>query len=174
MPELEPDPIIGSRLNARGLYFNRVVAKTGNVNACRIGSLFAVAMLLAGCAGNKVADRKRERPAAYAALPPAQQRWVDEGRIDVGMSSDGVYIAWGKPAMIVPTTPGNVTWIYRCNDTTAVPAWEHRPAPSSRYGARYGTVERGTQFVGVAYDCAEVNFEGNVVKSWREIPRPEH
>jgi len=131
-------------------------------------------MLLAGCAGNKVPDRKRERSTAYAALPPAQQRLVDEGRIEVGMPADGVYIAWGKPAMIVPTTPGNVTWIYRCNDTTAVPAWEHRPAPSSRYGARYGTVERGTQFVGVAYDCAEVNFEGNVVKSWREIPRPEH
>jgi hypothetical protein len=144
------------------------------MNACRIGSLFVVAGLLAGCAGNKVADRKRERLAAYAALPPAQQRLVDEGKIDVGMSADVVYIAWGKPAMIVPTTPGNVTWIYRCNDTTAVPAWEYRPAPAPSFGGSYGTIDRGTQFVGTTYDCAEVNFEGNVVKSWREIPKPEN
>jgi hypothetical protein len=142
------------------------------MNACRIGSLFVAAVLLAGCAGNKVASRKRERPVAYAALPPAQQRLVDEGKIDVGMSADVVYIAWGKPAMIVPTTPGNVTWIYRCSDTTALPAWEYRQAPSSR--GSYYTVERGTQFVGTTYDCAEVNFEGNVVKSWREIPKPEN
>jgi len=144
------------------------------MNVCRIGSLFVVAVVLAGCAGNKVADRKRERPAAYAALPPAQQRLVDEGKIDVGMSADVVYIAWGKPAMIVPTTPGNVTWIYRCNDTTTRPTWEYRQAPSSRYGASYSTVERGTQFVGTTYDCAEVNFEGDVVRNWREIPKPEN
>ena len=130
-------------------------------------------VLLAGCAGNKAADRKRERSAAYAALQPAQQQLVDEGRIDVGMPMDAVYIAWGKPAMIVPTTPGNFTWVYRCNDTTARPAWQYRPVPS-RYGSSYGTLERGTEFVGITYDCAEVNFESNVVKSWREIPRPEH
>ena len=144
------------------------------MNPCRISLLFLVSALLTGCAGNKIASRKRDRPAAYAALSQAHQRLADEGRIDVGMSSDGVYIAWGKPSMMVPTTPGNVTWIYRCSDTTAVPAWEHRPAPSSRYGGSYGTIERGTQFVGTTYDCAEVNFEGNVVKSWREIPKPEN
>ena len=139
---------------------------------CRVLLALVTSILLTGCAGNKIEGRKRERAAAYAALPPAQQRLVDEGKIDVGMSTDVVYIAWGKPAMIVPTTPGNVTWIYRCNDTTAVPAWEYRQAPSSRYGASYSTVERGTQFVGTMYDCAEVNFEGNLVKSWREIPKP--
>jgi len=135
--------------------------------------LLVTSVLLTGCAANKIEARKRERAAAYAALPPPQQRLVDEGKIDVGMSADVVYIAWGKPAMIVPTTPGNVTWIYRCNDTTAVPAWEYRQS-SSRYGASYGTVERGTQFVGTTYDCAEVNFENNVVKSWREIPKPDN
>jgi hypothetical protein len=166
-------PYLESRLNARGLYFNRVVAKTGNVNVCRTVSLVIVAVVLTGCAGNKAADRKRERSAVYAALPPAQQRLVDEGKIDVGMTMDAVYIAWGKPAMVVPTTPGNVTWIYRCHDTTSRSAWQYRPTPS-RYGGSYGTVERGTQFVGIAYDCAEVNFESNVLKSWREIPKPEH
>jgi hypothetical protein len=136
--------------------------------------LLFVVVMLAGCAGNKVASRKSERAAAYAALPPAQQQMVDQGRIDVGMSSDAVYIAWGKPAMIVPTTPGNVTWIYRCNQTTAQPGWEFREVPTSRYGGGYYTTERGMQFVGIEYDCVEVNFEGNVVKSWRELPKPEN
>ena len=126
-----------------------------------------------GCAGKKIEGRKQERAAAYAMLSAAQQRLVDDGKIAVGMSADGVFIAWGKPAMIVPTTPGNVTWIYRCNDVTAVPAWEYRHVPHS-HGASYGTLERGTRFVGTSYDCAEVNFENNVVKSWREIPRQEN
>jgi len=134
-----------------------------------------VAVLLAGCAGSKVASRKHERAAAYAALPPAQQRLVDEGRIDVGMPADVVYIAWGKPAMIVPTTPGNLTWIYRCKSTTAQPARDSRQAPSSGYG--YGGSyyrPRGMQYVHTEYDCAEVNFEANVVKNWRELPKPEN
>ena len=142
----------------------------------RLVLLVVVSVVLAGCAGNKVASRKRERASAYAALPPEHQRLVDEGRIDVGMPAAAVYIAWGKPAMVVPTTPGNVTWIYRCSDTTARSGWEYRavPTPQSGGGYYYPTVERGTRFVGREYDCAEVNFEGNVVKGWRELPKPEN
>jgi hypothetical protein len=143
------------------------------MNPCRISLLFLVSALLTGCAGNKIASRKRDRPAAYAALSQAHQRLADEGRIDVGMSSDGVYIAWGKPSMMVPTTPGNVTWIYRCQNTTSRPAAEARLAsPQNYYGGRYYERPRGMQYVHTEYDCAEVNFEGNVVKSWREIPKP--
>src|SRR6186997_3252201 len=92
--------------------------------------LLVTSVLLTGCAANKIEARKRERASAYAALPPAQQRLVDEGKIDVGMPADAVYIAWGKPAIIVPTAAGNFTWIYRCNDTTARSAWEFREVPS--------------------------------------------
>jgi len=130
--------------------------------------LLVSSILLTGCAGNKVEGRKRERAAAYAVLPPAQKRLVDEGRIDVGMSADVVYIAWGKPSMMVPTTPGNVTWIYRCKSTTSRPAAEARLASpphyyGGRYGGRYYERPRGMQYVHTEYDCAEVNFEGNVV-----------
>jgi len=144
------------------------------MNGCRVILLTLISVLLAGCAGNKIASRKHERASAYAVLPPAQQRLVDEGKIDVGMTADAVYIAWGKPALIVPTTAGNLTWIYRCNDTTSRSGWEYREVPTSRYGGGYYTTERGTQFIGREYDCAEVNFEGNVVKSWRELPKPEN
>lgn len=134
--------------------------------------VIVVPILLVGCAGNKTDTRKREKAAAYAGLPAAHQRLVDEGKIDVGMSADAVYIAWGKPAMTVPTTPGNFTWIYRCNDTDAYSAWQFRPLPAPGRGTYY-TVERGTRFVGIEFDCAEVNFEGGVVKNWRKLPKPE-
>jgi hypothetical protein len=133
-----------------------------------------VSLLLAGCAGNTIEGRKRERAAAYAGLPAAQQQLVDQGKIDVGMSAGAVYIAWGKPALVIPTAgTGSFTWIYRCSDTVARPAWEAR-APDPRYPGNYSTIDRGTRFVAREYDCAEVNFENNVVKSWRELPKPEY
>ena len=146
------------------------------MNLCRVALLFLIPALLTGCAGSQIASRKRDRSAAYAALSQAHQRLADEGRIDVGMSSDGVYIAWGKPAMMVPTTPGNVTWIYRCKSTTASPARDSRQPPSSGYvgSGGYYAPRRGMQYVHTEYDCAEVNFEGNVVKNWRELPKPEN
>ena len=134
--------------------------------------LSVTSILLAGCAGSKIDGRKRERVAAYAALSPAQQRLVDDGRIDVGMPADVVYIAWGKPSMMVPTTPGNVTWIYRCKDTKARPAADARMMPPSSYDGRYYNRPRGMQYMHIDYECAEVNFENNVVKSWRELPKP--
>ena len=143
----------------------------------RCGLFLLVSLiLLTGCAGSKIEGRKRERAAAYAALPPAQQRLVDEGRIEVGMPADVVYIAWGKPSLMVPTTPGNVTWIYRCKETVARPATESHPAAIPSHGAAYweNRRRRGMEYTHSEYDCAEVNFEGNLVKNWRELPKPEY
>jgi hypothetical protein len=143
----------------------------------RVFLIVLASSLLAGCAGNNIEGRKRERAAAYAGLPPAQQQLIDQGRIDVGMSADAVYIAWGKPAVVVPTAgTGSFTWIYRCRELTARPGWEtrevQRPQPSG-FGSTYYTTDRGTHFVSEGYDCAEVNFENSVVKSWRELPKPD-
>jgi hypothetical protein len=133
--------------------------------------------LLAGCAGNRIESRKRERAAAYAGLPATQQQLIDQGRIDVGMSADAVYIAWGKPALVVPTAgTGSFTWIYRCRTINARPGWETREVQRRQrpgYDSTYYTAERGTEFVSEGYDCAEVNFENNLVKSWRELPKPD-
>lgn len=132
-------------------------------------------MLMAGCAGNKIAGRKRERASAFAQLPLAQQQLVNAGRIDVGMSTNAVYVAWGNPARVVaPTAPGTFTWIYVCQNTAARSGWQYRAVPAPGPYSYYPTVERGTVFVSTAYECAEVNFENYVVKSWREIPKPEY
>ena len=150
------------------------------MNLCRIFLLFLVSALLTGCAGNKIASRKRERPAAYAELPAAQQQLVDKGRIDSGMSTNAVFVAWGKPAATVAaTTPGTFTWIYVCRDVQPYRAWKYRdesaspPGVFGRSGTVYATTERETYYTPVAYECAEVNFENYVVKGWRELPKPD-
>ena len=144
---------------------------------CRAVLLIGALLLLVGCAGSKLASRKRERSSAYAQLPFAHQQLVDQGRIEAGMSTNAVYVAWGNPARVVaPNAPGTFTWIYVCQDTVARSGWTSRevPGPRAGAGAYYQTVDRGTIFASVAYECAEVNFENYVVKSWREIPKPEN
>ena len=79
--------------------------------------LLASSILLTGCAGSKIVARKRERAAGYAELPAAQQQLVNGGRIDAGMSTNAVYVAWGNPATTVAATaPGTFTWIYGCRE----------------------------------------------------------
>ena len=148
------------------------------MNLCRVALLFLVSALLTGCAGSKTANRKRERSAAYADLPAAQRQLVDQGRIDVGMSTNAVYVAWGLPARVVaPISPGTFTWIYVCRDVRPYRAWKYRDEsaspPLSRSGTEYSSAERETYYAPIVYECAEADFENHVVKGWREIPKPE-
>ena len=150
------------------------------MSPCRFSLLLLVSALLTGCAGNKIASRRQERPAAYADLPAAQRQLVDQGRIASGMSTNAVYVAWGEPATAVAGSgPGTFTWIYRCRDVQAHRAWKYRdesatpPGVFGGSGTRYSSAERETYYAPIAYECAEVSFENYVVKGWRELPKPE-
>jgi hypothetical protein len=144
---------------------------------CRFLLLLVTSILFTGCAGNQIEGRKRERAAAYTALPGAQQQLVDQGRIDVGMATNAVFLAWGKPARAVAVTaPGTFTWVYVCRDVQPYRAWKTREEIGGTgfiFSSMYPTLVRETYYAPIAYECAEVNFENYVVKSWREIPKPE-
>ena len=128
-------------------------------------------VLLAGCATSKVQIRKQERLSAYAKFPEEQQSLIDAGRIGPGMSTNAVYIAWGN-ATKVEASPirGAFTWIYNCRYAAALRGWEGR----QDYGSAviYSTLEFVTDYAPRTYRCAEVYFEGNVVKDWRVFPQP--
>ena len=149
------------------------------MNLCRIALLFVIAALLTGCAGSKIASRKGERVEAYAQLPTAQRQLVDERRIDVGMSTNAVYVAWGKPAKVVAATAqGTFTWVYVCRDAQPYRAWKYREESGGPtfFGLSipmYSSAERETYYAPIVYECAEVDFENYVVKTWRENPKPE-
>lgn len=61
-------------------------------------SLAAAALLLPACSGVSPADRIRENPAMYQALPPAQQKAVERGQLEIGMSPEAVYLVMGAPS----------------------------------------------------------------------------
>lgn len=134
--------------------------------------LFA-SLLLAGCATSTIESRKQQRLAAYRALSAEDRRAVDAGQIEVGMSMDAVYIAWGKPSQIVTGDPSQgvtVTWLYRGTHSDAQSFWSDydRWHDSGYYTAPYATHDSPPR----SYIRAEVRFAGGVVKEWHSLPGP--
>ncbi len=126
-------------------------------------SLLALAgMLLTGCAASgTVATRKQERPAAYEALSPEMRALVDQGKISRGLSTDGVYIAWGKPGQV---TEGEnelgqtTTWSYYGSYLQETTIWGRR-----RIYYSYNPVN---------YISGQVTFTNGFVKQWQTYPSP--
>jgi hypothetical protein len=113
-----------------------------------IALVLLAALLMAGCAStDTIASRKQAHADGYAMLPPDMRAAVDQGQIKVGMSKDGVLIAWGKPSQSVHG--GNAsgeatTWIYQ----------------------GLHTQETGS------YARAQVIFVNDLVQSWETFPAP--
>ncbi len=92
---------------------------------------------VAGC--SSVGSRKSERVDAYNALSARYRALVDEGFIDVGMSTNAVYIAWGKPYQImrVDFPSGERTvWVYTGATSEQVPSWRYR-STGNPYSTRF-------------------------------------
>ena len=134
-----------------------------------------LALLAAGCATSNVNSRKQERYSAYSALTPEQRALVDRGEIKVGLTSDAVYIAWGKPSQIMSTesSAGAATvWIYTGTAWREQRYWAYQGYYGGRYGHVYPTATLQYDYVPMPYTSAEVVFENGVVKSWRNVTPP--
>lgn len=161
-----------------GLYFIRVRRDSCRVNMIGTwarSSVLAVlaAAVLGGCATSTVESRKKERYASYAALTPELRTSVDTGQLKIGMTTDAVYIAWGKPSQILvgQSTAGTTeTWIYAGSYMEEHRYWSYR---RGYYGRRfYGGPTLEYEYAPRAYTRAEVVFENGVVKSWRTTGTP--
>ena len=100
--------------------------------------------VVTGC--STVGSRKAERAEAYNALSARYRALVDEGFIDVGMNTNAVYIAWGKPYQImrVDFPSGERTvWVYTGATAEQVSSSRNQPI-SSPYIARPGINGRTT------------------------------
>jgi hypothetical protein len=137
--------------------------------------LILLAGIVAGCQTPSVESRKRERAAAYAAFPADVKTLVDGGQIKTGMTADAVYIAWGKPAEILPseTEQGRQTaWLYYGGWMEETRYWGYRQVGAGdqlcleRYLA--------TDYQPRTYVSAEIIFVDGVVKRWRMLPRPTY
>lgn len=137
--------------------------------------LLCVALALTGCARSTIETRKKERYGAYESLKPEFQDLVNQGRIEVGMPRDAVYIAWGEPSETITSqsAAGTLeTWVYIGTRLESHGYWT--------YGPRYGYYRRGHRYgygvpyfdhayYPVNYTAAEVLMEKDLVKSWRRL-----
>src|SRR5687767_11302134 len=89
---------------------------TAHQKGMRFPALLVVLVaLVTGCATSTVETRKQERYSAYSNLPVEERSLIDQGKIQIGMPMDAVYIAWGKPAQVLEQqtpTGAIVTWLY--------------------------------------------------------------
>jgi hypothetical protein len=142
----------------------------------RVKQLFPAAcavLLLTGCMSSSVASRTKERPAAYAALPPDIKSLVDSEQIRVGMSEDAVYIAWGKPAQVLQSE----------TERGAQTVWQYWGGwmEETRYWA-YREVGRGGEtclerylihdYEPRTYLRAELVFVAGRLKEWHTLAQP--
>jgi hypothetical protein len=119
-------------------------------------------LVVAGCATSSTLEsRKQERAAVYTALPPPQKALVDQGKIQTGMSSDAVYLAWGPPSQVLEqeTAQGHITvWLYHGQAVEEYRYWIGRHLETDYYPRNYIS--------------AEVIFQNGAVTSWRTLPKP--
>ena len=133
-------------------------------------------VFLAGCATSTIEKRRTQRYAGYGSLTPEQKAAVDAGQIKVGMSTDAVYIAWGKPTQAVMSESSEgalTTWLYYDTYLQGYSYWTHGYPYDGR---RHYYYEPGPRFQHdynpVPYVQREVIFEKGVVRQWRTLPRP--
>ncbi|MCF7687909.1 MAG: hypothetical protein K9M98_02990 [Cephaloticoccus sp.] len=59
-----------------------------------------VALVFTGCESTGISSRINEKSAVFASLTPEQQKYIKEGAVEVGYTSDMVYMALGKPSKV--------------------------------------------------------------------------
>ncbi|MEO0414317.1 MAG: hypothetical protein AAF226_05135 [Verrucomicrobiota bacterium] len=145
-------------------------------------------LLLSSCAHNQGARqnsvqgtrgahqmRIKKNPQVFNKLSTADRKLVQEGRIREGMSKDGVFLAWGKPAVKREQSANGKRqeiWSYRGSE--AVPVRNYNfgygfGGYSSRYYHGYNrgpSFGMGTDIAFVPYERARVVFVNGRVKSY--------
>ncbi|HEU5069326.1 MAG TPA: hypothetical protein VFV96_02820 [Verrucomicrobiae bacterium] len=135
--------------------------------------LLSAGLLMTGCATKTPASRAAERPAAYAALTSTQRELVDQGQIKVGMTTDAVYIAWGKPAQVLQSEDEHgavTTWLYEGGWMEETRYWAYRQIGTGRdrFLERYLINDYQPR----TYIRAELHFVDGVLKDWRTLAQP--
>jgi hypothetical protein len=139
-----------------------------------------VCLAAAGCAAEGSIDpsrfgkRRAERAAAFDALTPEHQVLVAKGQIQVGMNPDAIYIAWGPAAQVLRAGDASgetVTWLYEGTTTDDYLSWNYREVvrkDGTSYLDRYLDRDINVR----TYISAELTFRGDVLASWKMLPKP--
>ncbi len=134
------------------------------VHAC----LVALMIGAVGCqTGSTTGSSDRAR--AFAALPEATRKVLDEGRLSEGMSSNVVAIAWGLPSKVLSGIPpySDERWSYYGSYTERRHIWTHTPQ-----GNGYDRVDSNIMPISHPYVRAVVSFWKGEVVEWEKFEPP--
>lgn len=137
-----------------------------------------LALALASCVPSTPEARIDAQPALFDKLPDRQQELVRQGRIDKGMGTDAVYLAWGRPAREYEGSENGAATL-RWDYTGSTPVYTNQFYGYGGYGYgggyRYGRYGRygypygygiGQEVTYVPYRRATVLFRNGRVASW--------
>ena len=141
-----------------------------------------LAVLLASCAPSTPESRIAAQPSLFERLPPRHQDLVEQGRIDKGMSTDAVLIAWGRASREYEgSEDGAETLRWDYDGSTPIYNSNFYGSYGSGYGyGRYGRYGRysgygsgfGSEITYVPYRRATVLFRNGRVTSWERTRQP--
>jgi hypothetical protein len=129
-------------------------------------SAILVALVFASCAPSTPDARIVARPELFEKIPTQQKELIRQGRIDKGMSTDAVYLAWGKASRVYEGSENNVP-ILRWDYTGATPVYHTNFYGGYGHGrySHYG-VGITPEVTYVPYRRATVLFRNGRVASW--------
>lgn len=131
-----------------------------------------LSVVFVSCAPSTPDVRISARPSIYQALPEKQKELVKQGKVEKGMSTDAVYLAWGRPSREYEGSDGSATTL----------RWDYagtKPVIDSSFYGGYGYPGYGwygrypysrlgySQAINyVPYRRATVLFRNGKVSSW--------
>ena len=133
------------------------------------------ALVFVSCAPSTPAARIAAQPAMFEGLPAKHQSLVRQGQIDKGMSTDAVYLAWGRASREYEGSENGaptLRWDYSgstpvyTNSFWGGWGYGYGHGYYGRYGYPYGGYGFGPEVTYVPYRRATVIFKGGRVASW--------
>ncbi len=129
------------------------------------------ALVFVSCAPSTPDARIAAQPAMFERLPARHQSLVRQGQIDKGMTTDAVYLAWGRPSREydgLENGAPTLRWDYAGSTPVYTNSfyggWGYGYGPYGRYGYPYHGF--GPEVTYVPYRRASVLFKSGRVTSW--------
>lgn len=141
----------------------------------RLFSAALTALVFASCAPSTPDARIAAQPAIFDRLPAKHREMVRQGRIDKGMTTDAVYLAWGRPSREYEGSENGAATL-RWDYAGSTPVYTNHFYGGYGYGYGYGRYGRyrypyygygfGPEVTYVPYRRASVLFRNGRVTSW--------
>jgi hypothetical protein len=140
-------------------------------------------LAFAGCQSSGVAQRKAQRLEAYRSLDEATRRLVDKGKVQNGMDTNAVFIAWGQPtdAFAVDLPGGGQRTIWNYEEKWAYEfrqgaASESDTVTSTRFGVQRSenTSQTRRWRVPITYVAKSVTFADGRAMDWKKYEPPAY